>query len=68
MLYIYNMFGQSDNKAAGKKAAGSVGEMEEEEEYLLNTSLNRENNSRLACQIKMNETLSGMKIKIPEDS
>ena len=43
-------------------------EMEEEEEYLLNTSLNREHNSRLACQIQMNETLNGMKVKIPEDS
>ena len=43
-------------------------EIEEEEDYLLNTSLNRENNSRLACQIQMNETLNGMKVKIPEDS
>ena len=43
-------------------------EIEEDEDYLLNTSLNRENNSRLACQIKMNETLIGMKIKIPKDS
>ena len=43
-------------------------EMEEEEEYLLNTSLNLKKNSRLACQIKMNETLNGMKVKILEDS
>jgi len=42
-------------------------EIEEDEDYLLNTSLNREKNSRLSCQIKMNESLNGMKLKIPED-
>ena len=41
--------------------------IEEDEEYLLNTSLYREDNSRLCCQIKMTEKLDGMKIKIPSN-
>ena len=41
--------------------------IEEDEEYLLNTSLNRENNSRLCCQIKMTEEMDGMKIIVKED-
>ena len=42
-------------------------EIDEDEEYLLNTSLYREDNSRLCCQIKMTEKLDGMKIKIPSN-
>ena len=45
----------------------SLPSIEEDEEYLLNTSLNRENNSRLCCQIKMTEEMDGMKIIIKED-
>ena len=41
--------------------------IEENEEYLLNTSLYREDNSRLSCQIKMTEELDGMKVKLRED-
>jgi len=44
-----------------------IEEKYEEEEYLLNTSLNRENNSRLCCQIKMTEEMDGMKIIVKED-
>ena len=42
-------------------------EIEEDEDYLLNTSLHRESNSRLCCQIKMTEELDGMKVKLRED-
>ena len=45
----------------------SLPPIEEDEEYLLNTSLNRENNSRLCCQIKMTEEMDGMKIIVKED-
>ena len=45
----------------------SLPHIEEGEEYLLNTSLHRENNSRLSCQIKMTEELDGMKVKLRED-
>ena len=45
----------------------SLPPIKEEEEYLLNTSLNRENNSRLCCQIKMTEEMDGMKIIVKED-
>ena len=41
--------------------------IEEDEDYLLNTSLYREDNSRLSCQIKMTEELDGMKIKLRDD-
>ena len=42
-------------------------EIKDEEDYLLNTSLYREKNSRLSCQVKMNENLDGMKVNIPAD-
>ena len=45
----------------------SLPAIEEDEEYLLNTSLHREDNSRLGCQIKMTEELDGMKVKLRED-
>ena len=45
----------------------SLPPIEEDEEYLLNTSLHRKDNSRLSCQIKMTEQLDGMKIKLRED-
>ena len=45
----------------------SLPPIEEDEDYLLNTSLYREDNSRLCCQIKMTEKLDGMKIKIPSN-
>ena len=45
----------------------SLPHIEEGEEYLLNTSLHRKDNSRLSCQIKMTEELDGMKVKLRED-
>ena len=42
-------------------------EIKDDEDYLLNTSLYREKNSRLSCQVKMNENLDGMKVNIPAD-
>ena len=45
----------------------SLPAIEEDEEYLLNTSLHREDNSRLSCQIKMTEELDGMKVKLRDD-
>ena len=45
----------------------SLPSIEEDEEYLLSTSLNREDNSRLCCQIKMTEEMDGMKIIVKED-
>ena len=45
----------------------SLPPIEEDEEYLLNTSLHREDNSRLSCQIKMTEELDGMKVKLRDD-
>ena len=45
----------------------SLPPIKEEEEYLLNTSLHRENNSRLCCQIKMTEEMDGMKVIVKED-
>lgn len=42
--------------------------MEEDENELLDTSSHREGNSRLSCQIEMNDTLDGMRVTIaPED-
>ena len=45
----------------------SLPPIEEDEEYLLNTSLHREDNSRLCCQIKMTEELDEMKVELRED-
>ena len=45
----------------------SLPSIEEDEEYLLSTSLNREDNSRLCCQIKITEEMDGMKITVKED-
>ena len=45
----------------------SLPPIEEDEDYLLNTSLYRKDNSRLSCQIKMTEELDGMKIKLRDD-
>ena len=45
----------------------SLPSIEEDEEYLLSTSLNRDDNSRLCCQIKMTKELDGMKITVKED-
>ena len=45
----------------------SLPPIEEDEEYLLNTSLHRKDNSRLSCQIKMTAELDEMKIKLRED-
>ena len=45
----------------------SLPAIEEDEEYLLNTSLHREDNSRLSCQIKMTEELDGMKVNLRDD-
>jgi len=45
----------------------SLPHIEEGEEYLLNTSLHRKDNSRLSCQIKMTEELDGMKVKLRDD-
>jgi 2Fe-2S ferredoxin len=43
-------------------------ELEEDENELLETSSHRESNSRLSCQIEMNDSLSGMRVTIaPED-
>ena len=45
-----------------------VGEANEDENELLDTSEAREGNSRLSCQIEMTEALDGLKVTIaPED-
>ena len=45
-----------------------VGEANEDENELLDTSEARESNSRLSCQIEMTDALDGLKVKIaPED-
>ena len=45
----------------------SLPPIEEDEDYLLNTSLHRESNSRLCCQIKKTAELDGMEVKLRED-
>ena len=45
----------------------SLSPIEEDEDYLLNTSLHRESNSRLGCQTILTEEQDGMKVKLRED-
>ena len=45
----------------------SLPPIEEDEDYLLNTSFHRENNSRLGCQVILTEELDGMKVRLRED-
>lgn len=48
--------------------ADRVTPMSEDEDALLDSSSHRQANSRLSCQIKFNETLDGLKVRIaPED-
>jgi len=41
-------------------------QMEEDEQYLLDFLDNRQKNSRLSCQIEVNDTLDGMIVTVPE--
>ena len=45
----------------------SLPPIEEDEDYLLNTSFHREDNSRLGCQVILTEELDGMKVRLRED-
>jgi ferredoxin, 2Fe-2S len=45
-----------------KDSLESIGEMED---AMLEGALDRNDNSRLACQIKINETLEGIRILLP---
>ena len=40
---------------------------EDDEANLLATSMNEQNNSRLSCQVIMNESLDGIKVQLHED-
>ncbi len=46
--------------------AARVGEADGEEEFLLNGTLSRQKYSRLACQLKLDETLDGLVVHIPQ--
>lgn len=43
-------------------------EMSEDEEDMLDSAFNVEDNSRLGCQIHLNEQLEGLKIRLAEDA
>ena len=40
---------------------------EDDEATLLATSMNEKKNSRLSCQVVMNESLDGIKVQLQED-
>ena len=39
----------------------------DDEDYLLSTSMSEDKHSRLSCQIIMNESLDGIKVQLQED-
>ena len=46
---------------------GKTGEPDADEEDMLDLAFGLEETSRLGCQIRMDESLSGLKVRIPED-
>jgi 2Fe-2S ferredoxin len=47
--------------------AGKLPEMSEDESDLLDSSSHRDERSRLACQIRMNDSLSGLRVTIAQE-
>ena len=50
-----------------KKWFEKVGEPSEDEEDMLDLAFGLEPTSRLGCQIRMDKSLDGLKVKIPEE-